>query len=110
MSYEVEFYKRPNGRQPVDDFLREILKKDKRMFARISRDIQLFQERGREVGEPRVKYMNDGLFELRSKAENGIARIFYIGEKIVMTNGFVKKSQKTPSGELEKAFRYKKDY
>ncbi|MDO4574802.1 MAG: type II toxin-antitoxin system RelE/ParE family toxin [Planctomycetia bacterium] len=57
--------------------------------------------------------MERGLYELRSFFGTDTVRIFYFffsGERIVLTNGFVKKTQKTPPGELEKAFRYKKDY
>ena len=35
---------------------------------------------------------------------------FFIGNKIVVTNGFVKKTQKTPQTELAKARKYKQDY
>jgi len=111
--YTIEFYEKSNGRKPVQEFLNDLLKTDKPMFARVSRDIKLLKTNGFEVGPPRVKYMSDGLYELRSKSESGITRIFYFffsGRKIVMTNGFKKKTQKTPEEELEKAFRYKKDY
>ena len=35
---------------------------------------------------------------------------FFDGQKIVMTNGFIKKTQKTPQAELDKALKYKSDY
>ena len=50
--------------------------------------------------------MGKGLFELRIKAAEGIARVFYfvkVGQRIVMLHHFVKKSQKTPSKELKTA-------
>ena len=40
----------------------------------------------------------------------GEKNFFYVGNKIVVTNGFVKKTQKTPQVELMKAQKYKKDY
>ncbi|ANV86295.1 type II toxin-antitoxin system RelE/ParE family toxin [Picosynechococcus sp. PCC 7117] len=52
--------------------------------------------------------MSDGLFELRIKGREGIARVFYctlVGKRIVMLHGFVKKSQKTPAKELRIAKR-----
>jgi len=51
-----------------------------------------------------TKAMGRGLFELRLKGAEGIARVFYctlIGKRIVMLHSFVKKSQRTPKQELE---------
>ena len=50
--------------------------------------------------------MRSGLFELRLKGAEGIARVFYctlIGKRIVMLHSFVKKTQRTPKRELELA-------
>lgn len=61
---------------------------------------------GPNLGEPHTKAMGDGLFELRLKGAEGIARVFYctlIGKRIVMLHGFVKKSDRTPLRELDVA-------
>lgn len=61
---------------------------------------------GSNLGMPHTKAMTTGLFELRIKGKEGIARVFYctlVGKRIVMLHGFVKKDQKTPSKELRKA-------
>lgn len=58
---------------------------------------------GANLGLPHTKAFGDGLFELRLKSIEGIARIFYctlVGRRIVMLHSFVKKSQKTPLHEL----------
>jgi len=50
---------------------------------------------------------------LRIQFANDITRIFYffyVGRKIVLTNGFVKKTLKTPKTEIQLAIKYKKDY
>ena len=55
----------------------------------------------------------DGIFELRTKQGSNITRIFYfffVGKKAIITNGFVKKTQKTPKVEIELAKKYKADY
>lgn len=55
----------------------------------------------------------DGIFELRTKQGSNITRVlyfFFIGKKVILTNGFVKKSQKTPKAEKELAKKYKADY
>ena len=50
--------------------------------------------------------LEDGIFELRAKSGSDISRVLYffmIGRIIVLTNGFIKKTQKTPKNEIEKA-------
>jgi phage-related protein len=68
---------------------------------------------GPDLGMPHTKAMGDGLFELRLKSAEGIARVFYctiVGRKIVMLHQFVKKTVKTPPRELETAERRMKEY
>ena len=58
---------------------------------------------GANLGEPHTKAFGDGLFELRLKSAEGIARVFYctlVGQRIVILHSFVKKSQKPPVHEL----------
>jgi phage-related protein len=60
-------------------------------------------EAGANLGEPHTQAMGSGLFELRLKGAEGIARVFYctlVGQRIVMLHSFVKKTQKTPAKEL----------
>lgn len=57
---------------------------------------------GPNLGEPHTKAFGGGLFELRLKGAEGIARVFYctqVGQRIVMLHSFVKKTQKTPLRE-----------
>ena len=71
--------------------------------ARYVRLSELMMEFGANLGMPHTRAMSDGLFELRIKGKEGIARVFYctqVEERIVMLHGFVKKSQKTPQKEL----------
>lgn len=59
---------------------------------------------GPNLGEPHTKAFGEGLFELRLKGAEGIARVFFctlVGRRIVMLHGFIKKSSKTPQRELE---------
>jgi phage-related protein len=61
------------------------------------------QAMGPNLGEPHTKALGEGLFELRLKGAEGIARVFYctlIGRRIVMLHGFVKKTDRTPKREL----------
>lgn len=67
---------------------------------------------GPDLGMPHTRSMEDGLFELRLKASEGIARVFYctlIGKRIVILHQFTKKIQKTPPRELGIARRRMKE-
>ncbi len=67
---------------------------------------------GPNLSEPHTKAMGSGLFELRLKGAEGIARVFYctmIGRRIVMLHSFVKKSDRTPSRELDVALHRMKE-
>ena len=67
---------------------------------------------GPDLGMPHTRAMGDGLFELRLKAAEGIARVFYctlVGRRIVILHQFVKKTDKTPAKELDTARRRMKE-
>ena len=60
-----------------------------------------------------IDHIQDGLYELRIEYNSNIYRVFFIfdeGNIVVLFNGFHKKTQKTPQGEIEKALKIKKDY
>jgi Phage-related protein len=61
---------------------------------------------GPNLGMPHTRALGDGLFEIRAKGEEGIGRAFFctlVGRKIVILHGFIKKTEKTPKLEIEKA-------
>lgn len=110
MKFEVIFYEREDGDMPAKDFIMSL---DKKMRAKMSDMIVLLRDNGNELREPYSKPLGDGIFELRAKVGSDISRVlyfFYVGKQIVLTNGFVKKTQKIPKGVLEKAKEYRKDY
>jgi len=63
------------------------------------------------LGEPHSKALGGGLFELRLKGAEGIARVCYctLAQQIVMLHCFVKKSQKIPAADLQLAQRRLKE-
>ena len=76
------------------------------LLGRYLRLTDMMLEFGANLGMPHTRAMSDGLFELRIKNREGIARVFYctlVGQRIVMLHGFVKKSEKTPPKELKLA-------
>ena len=67
---------------------------------------------GANLGPPHTESFGDGLFELRLKGADGIARVFFctlIGRRIMMLHSFIKKSQKTPKRELDTARKRMKE-
>ncbi len=108
--FDVEFYTKADGKKPAKDFL---LGLDIKMRAKLMGLLDILEESGNQLREPYSKHLEDGIFELRGKVGNNISRVlyfFYIGNKIILTNGFVKKTQKTPKRELELAKQYRKDF
>ena len=94
--FEVEFYTKANGEKPAKDF---ILGLDVKMRAKVLGIINVLAEKGNQLREPYSKHLDDGIFEIPGKVGTDIARVlyfFYYGKKIVMTNGFIKKTQETP--------------
>ena len=108
--FEVLFYEKEDGTVPVREFL---LGLDVKMRAKMVRTIELLAHNGNDLREPYSKSLGDGIFELRAKVGTDISRVLYffmIGRNIILTNGFIKKTQKTPKGEIDQAKRYREDY
>ena len=83
------------------------------MRAKITRSLRLLEDNGTRLREPYSKPLRDGIFELRVKFASDISRIlyfFFVGNKIIVTNGFVKKADKAPPNEIERAKQYRKDF
>ncbi len=110
MSYAVEYFERPDGSRPAEEF---ILEQDFKMQAKLFMALEFLEERGPMLREPFSKPLGEGIFEIRAKQGSDISRVLYffvVGKKVILTNGFVKKTQKTPSREIEKAKKYRAEY
>ncbi len=108
--FDVDFYRKEDGSCPVEEFLDSLSNK---MRAKLLKMIVLLQKNGNELREPYSKSLGDGIFELRVKQSTDITRVLYffvVGHKIVLTNGFVKKTQKTPETEISLAKKYREDF
>lgn len=114
MNWEIEYYQKENGEIPVEDFLLSLSPK---LRAKAYSDIMLLKLLGINIRAPYASPVKGdkykGLFELRTKFSSDITRIFYFlydNNKFILLNGFVKKSNKPPERELERALNYKCDY
>lgn len=109
-NFDVEFFEKSDGTFPAEEF---ILSQDVKMQAKLFRLLELLEVNGNNLREPYSKSLDDGIFEIRAKQGNNITRVLYffvIGRKIILTNGFTKKTQKTPPGEIELSKKHRSEY
>ena len=104
----VVFFKTEAGNEPVREWLKELSKEDCKV---IGTDILTVQYAW-PVGKPLVDNLGDGIWEVRSRLDNRIARTLFavVDQEIVLLHGFIKKQQRTPQDELELAKKRKKQY
>ena len=91
---------------------KELLALPAGLLARYLRYADRMEIYGPDLGMPHTRAMGEGLFELRLRSTEGIARIFYctmIGKKIMILHQFMKKTDKTPPKELALARRRMKE-
>ena len=108
--FEVIFYETVDGKCPVTDFINGLSLK---MREKIFNTIEILRVKGNSLREPYSKPLEDGIFELRCKVGRNITRtlyFFYVEKKIIITNGFVKKTQRTPRNEIDLAKSRREDY
>jgi len=100
-SLEVVFYRTESGNEPAREWLQGLSKQDKKS---IGGDIKTVQY-GWPIGIPVVRKMDPGLWEIRCRLDQRIARILFTvkGERMILLHGFFKKSQKTPQTDLQLA-------
>lgn len=104
MNWRIKYYN-----SKLED---EILNLPEGLLARYLRLADLMIEFGSNLGLPHTKSVDKGLFELRVKSKEGIARVFFctkVGKKIIMLHSFIKKSQKTPKKEINIAKKRKSE-
>jgi len=97
----VKFFRTEAGNEPVREFLRELSPEDRKIIGIDIKEVQF----GWPLGMPFVRKMEKDLWEVRSHLEGRIARVLFtvIEGHIVLLHAFIKKAQKTPRPELDKA-------
>lgn len=98
----VRFYKTDAGNEPVREWLKALDSKDRKEIGGDLQEVQLGWNLG-VVGEPLVKSLGSGLFEIRSTLPSKrISRVFFClcEQKIVLLHGIIKKTEHTPPPEL----------
>ena len=106
----VIYYTKKDGQNPVKEFIDS---QNKKMITKIMMCICLLKEYGINIPRLYSKHIEDGIFELRIKQSSDITRILYFfieGDTAILTNGFAKKTMKTPKKEIELAKQRRNDY
>ena len=108
--FEAIFYVKEDGTEPAWDFIQSL---NKGMRAKIYRLIEMLEELGPALRRPYSAPLGDGIFELRAQFGSDISRVLYffiVNGRAVLTHGFIKKTQKTPPDEIERAKRYRSEH
>lgn len=104
--YNVFFYVDKNGKEPVRDCMKELASKNdkdsKIKFNKLVEYIDRLSQFGLSMSEPHIKHIDGDIWELRPSG----GRVFFVAwynGSFVLLHYFVKKTQKTPKRELERA-------
>ena len=111
--YEIEIYEDKNGHSEVYEFINELNKsnsKDNRIkLKKINMYIELLSKHGLALTEPYIKKLDKEIWELRPLRDR-ILFASWCNNKFILLSVFMKKTQKTPKREIEKAKRLLEDY
>jgi phage-related protein len=99
------------------EFFNEMVEKQtlafpKGILADFLRVVELIEEFGPAIGRPHTAPLSKGLFEIRAKGREGIGRSIFCSvrdRKLIILHSFVKKTQKIPQKEMDKALKRLKE-
>lgn len=97
----VYFFQTEAGNEPVRQWLKELDASDRKAIGEDVKAVQI----GWPLGMPLVRKMGRDLWEIRIHLHRRIARILFsvVGANMVLLHGFIKKSQETPTDDLDVA-------
>jgi phage-related protein len=104
MAWKVSFYN--------DKVEAETLRFPAGILANLVHILEMIEEFGPDLGKPHTAPMGQGLFEIRARGKEGIGRSLFCTlsqQEIVVLHSFVKKTQRTPKKELDKARKRMKE-
>jgi phage-related protein len=104
----IVFYRTSGGTEPVLDWLRSLSAEDRRIIGTDLATVQF----GWPIGMPLCRPLGNGLWEVRcALTSRRIARVLFFADegRIGVVHGFIKKTQKTPTADLDLARRRMKE-
>jgi hypothetical protein len=107
--WKVEFYEKPNGRRPVEEYLNNLSNEE---YDRIDRQMGRLEDFGPELRRPDSDLLRDKIHELRAHWRRVQLRILYWrdGSKFILSHGVRGKSNRIRDFEIDKAIAHRKDY
>lgn len=111
--YEIIFYEDKNKRSEIKEYIKSLQenknKSNNIKFNKIISYMRWLQEKGLNIGEPYIKYLNNDIWELRPLRDR-ILFAYCDNNKFILLSIFVKQTKKTPVKEILKAQRLLEDY
>ena len=102
------FYALPSGREPVREWLKSLPAEDRKIVGEDIKDVEFAWP----IGMPLCRSLSRGLWEVRSTLTQGrIARVLFAEHegRMILLHAFIKKTQKTPAGDLQLAMKRHKE-
>ena len=98
---DIRFYATESGAEPVREWLKLLPAIDRKVIGEDMKTVQF----GWPLGMPLVRSMGGGIWEVRIRLENRIARVLFVldGSTMVLLHGFIKKTQATSQLDLDLA-------
>lgn len=110
VQFKCVYFQTNSGRLPVKEFIDSLYGRTQQKYFEI---IGLLEEYGKKLPKPHAGALGDDIHELRFSGTEGKIRIlyfFYYENKIILTNGFIKKQQKIPRAEIELSKERRRSY
>ncbi|MCX7263621.1 MAG: type II toxin-antitoxin system RelE/ParE family toxin [Burkholderiales bacterium] len=103
----VKFFANSLGSEPVRLWLKGLPATDRKTIGEDIKTVQL----GWPLGMPLVRHLGGGLWEVRTRLDNRIARVLFVlsGSTMVLLHAFIKKQQETPKADLDLAINRHKE-
>ncbi|MFB2877397.1 type II toxin-antitoxin system RelE/ParE family toxin [Floridanema aerugineum] len=109
----VVFYQDEKGEVPVLEWLKILLKQDRKGYANCVARIQLLASSGYELRRPVADYLRDGIYELRAKHIRVQYRILYFfhGQNVaILAHAITKDGDEVPDSDLDRAIKRKEQF
>lgn len=111
--FSIDFVKLESGNVPFYNFLDSLTKIERAEVLSFIEELRIVKSNNGVIPSKLSKFLQDGIFELKIRHRTRITRSLYFflkDKKMIFTHGFIKKTEKTPTEEIEKAIKYRKIY
>ena len=109
---KVVFFQETPGQGPVVEWLQELRRRDKKVYAKCVAAIERLADLGHELRRPLADYLRDGIHELRPKSGHVNYRILYFfhGRDVAVLASALTKEREVPAIEVDRAIARKRKF